>query len=376
MSDIKSLETELKNINSTVEGISTDFRGFGISVDEAKAAMGDQQKNIDELKAAFTALEIKMTKAGNFVATENKNVFAVPEVKKMFDEFFRKGMSVNDGPSGGYLVHPDYLNYVFEKVKDLDAMRANATVLSTTSSSLEIPVEDGEAGMTWVQETETRGETAAPTFGKVIINVNEAQAKVRITRTMRADAAFPIDNYVTSKLIDRIARGEAEAFVKGTGPAKPEGLWTNTKISSIPSGSATALTFDSMIDAVATLPWAVNSTLKFGMNKKTEAALRKIKDTSGQYIWNPSLVSGMPSTVIGYPIVRLPNAPDIAANNEPVICGDFRGYGIVDRTGVELIKDEVSASLLERNLIQYTFNTRIGGGVITPSSFVKIKVKA
>lgn len=50
-----------------------------------------------------------------------------------------KSMAVNDGPSGGYLVHTEYLNYVFEKVRDVDEIRANATVLTTGTSALGIP---------------------------------------------------------------------------------------------------------------------------------------------------------------------------------------------------------------------------------------------
>lgn len=375
--NIKDLQSELKSINQTVSGINTDFHGFGIKFSEAQAAMKDQSSNIDALKKAFSDMEIRMAKNGQYSANMTKEaVFAIPEVKKMFDDYVRKGMSINNGPSGGYLVHPDYLAYVMEQVRDIDEIRANATVLSTSSSSLEIPVEDGDAGLAWVQETESRSETAAPTFGKVIIPVNEAQAKVRVTRTMRQDTAFSIDTYVTSKLIGRLMRGEAKAFVDGDGFSKPHGLWSNSDIETVVSGAAAALTIDGLLDLTAEVPWAMDSECKFIMNKKTEVGVRKLKDTTGQPLWNPSLIAGMPPTFAGYALVKAPSAPDVAANTFPVMFGALKDYVIVDRKGVEMIMDEISESLRAKNLVEFEFDTRIGGAVVMPGSFAKLKIAA
>ena len=215
MSDMKEIASELGAINKVVKGISDDFQGFGISFKEAQAAISDQKSAIDKLKSAVDDLDIKMAKNGQFIATR-KQVFEMPEVKKMFDYIRNtKSMAVNDGPSGGYLVHTEYLNYVFEKVRDVDEIRANATVLTTGTSALGIPTEDQDAGLEWVGETEDRPETDAPTFGQVNIPVTEAHAKIRMTRIMRDDASFDVESYIPRKLIDRITRGEGKAPVNG-----------------------------------------------------------------------------------------------------------------------------------------------------------------
>lgn len=373
MSDFAS---ELGKINEVVKGISTDFQGFGLKFKEAQSAMADQKKSIDALKAAVDDFDIKMAKNGQFVASR-KQVFELPEVKKMFDYIRNtKSMAVNDGPSGGYLVHTDYLNYVFERVRDVDEIRANATVLTTGSSALEIPTEDGDAGLEWVGETEERPETDAPTFGKVNIPVTEAHAKIRMTRAMRDDASFDVESYITRKLIDRIARGEGQAFVKGKGTTVPEGLWTCSKISVIDS-NATAGTIDAddLLDMTAEVPWAMESQCAFIMNKRTEVAIRKLKDTDGQYLWNPSLIDGMPSTFGGYRIVKAPSAPDIASSECPIMYGNLQDYAIADRQGVELIVDEMSESLRSKGQIEYQFNCRLGAAVVQPRSFVKLEVQ-
>lgn len=155
MTEFKDIKHELDGINEAVKGITSEFQGFGAKFKDAREAMEEQQKSIDALKDAVDGLDIKMGKNGQYQVCTKAQVFAIPEVKQMF-EGIRKGMAVNNGPSGGYLVHTDYLNYVFEQVRDIDEIRANATVLSTGSSAMEIPVEDTDAGLQWVGETEER----------------------------------------------------------------------------------------------------------------------------------------------------------------------------------------------------------------------------
>lgn len=376
MSDMKEIASELGAINKVVKGISDDFQGFGISFKEAQTAIADQKSAIDKLKLAVDDLDIKMAKNGQFIATR-KQVFEMPEVKKMFDYIRNtKSMAVNDGPSGGYLVHTEYLNYVFEKVRDVDEIRANATVLTTGTSALGIPTEDQDAGLEWVGETEDRPETDAPTFGQVNIPVTEAHAKIRMTRIMRDDASFDVESYITRKLIDRITRGEGKAFVSGKGTTVPEGLWACSKIGSIEStATAGSISADDLLDMTAEVPWALESECAFIMNKRTEVAIRKLKDSDGQYLWNPSLIDGMPSTFGGYRIVKAPSAPDIASSAFPVMYGALKDYAIVDRQGVELIVDETSATLRSKGQVEYQFNCRLGAAVVQPESFVKLEVQ-
>lgn len=374
MSDMKEIASELNAINQVVKGISQDYQGLGIKYDDAKSSMMEQQKAIEALKSAVDGIDIKMGKQGQFVAS-SKQVFEIPEVKAMFAAI-RKGMAVSDGPSGGYLVHTDYLNYVFEQVRDIDEIRANATVLSTGSSALEIPVEDADAGLEWVGETEDRNPTDTPGFGKVNIPISECNARILMTRVMRDDASFDVESYITKKLIDRIARGEGEAFVSGKGTNLPEGLWTCSAIGSITSAKSGAISADDLLDMTAQVPWALEPECAFIMNKATEVAIRKLKDSNGQYLWNPSLIDGMPSTFGGYRIVKAPSAPAIAASACPIMYGALKDYAIVDRQGVELIMDETSQSLRTKGRVEYQFTCRLGAAVVQPKSFVKLEVKA
>ena len=102
------------------------------------------------------------------------------------------------------------------------------------------------------------------------------------------------------------------------------------------------------------------------MNRKTVSAVRKLKDASGQYIWEPNDRGG--ATLLGYSVTELEDMPDIAASSNSIAFGDFqRGYLIVDRAGVRVLRDPFS----NKPYVMFYVTKRVGGGV---QNFDAIKV--
>ena len=96
------------------------------------------------------------------------------------------------------------------------------------------------------------------------------------------------------------------------------------------------------------------------MNRTTESVIRKFKDSTGNYIWQPGTTAGQPPTLLGYPVAEADDMPDIAANSYSVAFGDFaRGYLIVDRVGVRVLRDPYSA----KPYVLFYTTKRVGGGV-------------
>jgi len=96
------------------------------------------------------------------------------------------------------------------------------------------------------------------------------------------------------------------------------------------------------------------------MNRKTESQIRKFKDTTGNYIWQPGGAAGQPATLFGYPVAEAEDMPDIASNSYSIAFGDFaRGYLIVDRVGIRVLRDPYSA----KPYILFYTTKRVGGGV-------------
>ncbi len=96
------------------------------------------------------------------------------------------------------------------------------------------------------------------------------------------------------------------------------------------------------------------------MNRKTQSAIRRFKDQTGNYLWSPPVSAGQPATLLGFSVSEAEDMPDIAANAFAIAFGDFkRGYLVVDRAGVRVLRDPYS---VKPYVLFYT-TKRVGGGV-------------
>jgi HK97 family phage major capsid protein len=96
------------------------------------------------------------------------------------------------------------------------------------------------------------------------------------------------------------------------------------------------------------------------LNRKTQSVIRKFKDADGNYIWQPAQGAAGRATLFGFPLIEAEQMPDIANNAFAIAFGDFRrGYLIVDRLGVRILRDPYSA----KPYVLFYTTKRVGGGV-------------
>ena len=99
-----------------------------------------------------------------------------------------------------------------------------------------------------------------------------------------------------------------------------------------------------LVDLVYALKAGYRQNASFVLNRRTQAAIRKFKTSMGDYMWQPATAVGQPATLMNFPVVEAEDMPDIAADSFAVACGDFRrGYLIVDRVGVRVLRDPYTA---------------------------------
>ncbi len=148
---------------------------------------------------------------------------------------------------------------------------------------------------------------------------------------------------------------EGTAFVNGDGTNKPKGFLAYTKVAErllgwgnigyIRPGVAGAFAStnpgDKLIDLVYALKAGYRANGTWVMNRKTQAAIRKMKDGDGNYLWQPAAKAGDAVAADGLSRSRSPRTcPTIAADSTSIAFGDFRrGYLIVDRVGVRVLRD-------------------------------------
>jgi HK97 family phage major capsid protein len=117
---------------------------------------------------------------------------------------------------------------------------------------------------------------------------------------------------------------------------------------------------DVLVDLVYALKAGYRQNAHFVMNRRTQAAIRKLKDADGNYLWAPPAIADGRASIMNFPVVEVEDMPDIGANTRAIAFGDFsRGYLIVDRLGVRVLRDPYS----HKPYVLFYTTKRVGGGV-------------
>src|SRR4029078_9830428 len=117
---------------------------------------------------------------------------------------------------------------------------------------------------------------------------------------------------------------------------------------------------DPLIDLVYSLKAGYRQNGVFVMNRKTQAAVRKLKDADGNYMWTPPAQARGRAALMTFPVIEAEDMPDMAADSYSIAFGDFgRGYLVVDRAGVTVLRDPYTA----KPYVLFYTTKRVGGGV-------------
>jgi len=224
----------------------------------------------------------------------------------------------------------------------------------------------------WKGETQAQ-EESAPGFGQAEVVVNELTTYVDISNTLLADAS-QAEAEVRLALTEDFGAKEGLAFVKGSGDGQPEGVMTKAGIAETVSGHATQITADALVTLMYALPAMYRNAGTWAMNGTTLGLLRLLKDGGGRFLWQPSYQAGQPETILGRPVIELPDMPDVAGGAFPIIFGDWSGYRIVDRVSLSvLVNPYIRAT---EGITRIHATRRTGGRVIQPAKFRKLKIAA
>jgi HK97 family phage major capsid protein/HK97 family phage prohead protease len=360
--------------NADIEAKIADLETKTAKIDDLEKKLADQTKRADDL-------ELKMQRPG---AQQLKDTREELE-KKSFVTFIRKGrealgaeeiksLRVSDDTAGGYLAPAEFSREVDKNLVQFSPVRAAARVGATSSGSVIIPRRTGRPTAAWVGETETRTETAS-TYGQAEIEIHEIACYVDASNKLLEDGAVDVASEVAFDLAEEFGRIEGLAFVSGNGVKKPFGFMSDTGVSETNSGHATAITSDGLIDLFYGIQPAYRMRGVWMLNGSTLAAIRKLKDGQGQYLWQPGLTAGQPETILGRPAIEAVDMPDIGAGAYPIAFGDFAtAYRIYDRVNISLLRDPYSVAT--SGLTRFHARRRVGGAVVRAEAIRKLKISA
>jgi HK97 family phage major capsid protein len=369
------------------ERLSHEKKGGDVLLEEKVArinsALDQATRRLDEL-----SLKNARPAIGGALGRERAEARSAGEIehKAAFEAYVRSGegaglraleakaMSIGSNPDGGYLVPAEVEHAIGERLSHISPIRGIAAVRTISSNVYKKPFMTTGPAVGWVGETGARTQTASPVLDELSFPAMELYAMPAATATLLEDSAVNIDEWIAGEVEQAFAAQEGTAFVNGDGVNKPtgflqstmiaEGSWAWGKLGFVISGADGAFPAtdpsDPLIDLVYALKAGYRQNGTFVMNRKTQASVRKLKDEDGNYMWTPPAIAGGRAALMTFPVIEAEDMPDMAADAFSIAFGDFgRGYLVVDRAGVSVLRDPYTA----KPYVLFYTTKRVGGGV-------------
>ena len=284
-------------------------------------------------------------------------------------------LEVGTDSEGGYLVPDEYERTLIEALEEKNIFRRLAHVIHTSSGERKIPVSVSKGTAAWIDEEAAYPESD-DSFGQVSISAYKLATMIKISEELLNDSVFNMPAYISKEFARRIGAAEEEAFFTGNGVGKPLGILAATggAQTGVTAASSTAVTFDEVIDLYYSLRAPYRQEGVFIMNDATIKALRKLKNGSGDYIWQPSVTLGAPDRVLNRPVYTSQYMPTLAAGAKTILFGDLSYYWVADREGRQFKRlNELYAATGQ---VGFLASERVDGKLILGESVQVLAMKA
>src|ERR1700675_575725 len=325
--------------------------------EEARAfKFPNRRKNGQGLCAVRSMDEIKLS-----TTTMKYGKMGTPEARTQFAGWLRDGgkedelrnLQVDLDTAGGFLVTPQqFAAEIIAIVDNQVFLRQLATVMTLTSATtLGIPTRDVDiADSDWTSELNTGNEDALLGFGKRELMPHPLAKRIRVSNKLLRAGALDVESIVRDRLAYKFAVTQEKAFILGNGVQQPMGFMVPTSLGigistarDVATGTAGAITADGLITSKYTLKPQYWKNARWGFHRLAIAAIRKLKDSNGQYLWNPSgigqasLVAGQADAILDLPFFVSEYMPaTLTTGLYYGILGDFSFYWIAEALSMQL----------------------------------------
>lgn len=358
-------ESKAKELGEQLVKIEADVKKFTELKKTIETEMALQRERLEELESrksspGKTAHEKALDeyKAKLFEWMRHKG--NSPMIETQLHDLMRKDITVASAAGGGYAVPEEISRNIGELQMKYSPVRRLVKVVSVGTSDYKELIDLNGTTCGWVGETGTRTATNTSTLREVAPTHGEIYAYPQVSEWSLDDIFFNVEAWLTESVARSFAKEEGSAVISGNGTNKPTGMLNTTPVTTaddavspraaaayqyVNSGdnSPAAVDADALIDLQYTLNSSYRSNATWVMNSNTAGAVRKLKDTTNQYLWQPSLQAGQPDLLLGKAIETWEQLADIGGNAFPIAFGDFKqGYLLTERTGLRITRDNVT----------------------------------
>ncbi len=276
---------------------------------------------------------------------------------------------------GGYLVDGELDNVITKLITEISGLRSVSRVRTIGKKTLDMAIRTAIPTAAYEGEAE-QGNESNSVYGSESLTAFRLSVTIPITLDMLMDASFNMESEIFSDAAEAFAQKEGNKFILGTNSKQPEGILVNTAVvagARTGAGASGLLIADDLINLTGDLKTGYNPT--YVLNRGTLAFLRTLKSTDGVFLWQPGMNGPIANTMNGFNYVLAQDMPAMASNSLSVAFGDFqRGYTIIDRTGVSMVRDEFTSK--KNAIVEFTIHRWNYGKVVVPEAITLLKTAA
>lgn len=390
-------ESKAKELDVKLGKIETDVKASTELKAAVEREMAFLRERVEELEAkglnpgkTGPADKLQAEYKGAFMAWVRQRGQSPVDEQKMNDlqrkaALEHKDITIGTGSAGGFGV-PEEISREIEKHElKFSPVRSLVKVVRAGTSDYKELLSINGATSGWVGETGSRTATATPTLREIAPTHGELYAYPQVSEWSLDDVFFNVESWLSENVGESFAVAEATSVLTGNATNQMTGM-LNSAPTAVSDETATraaavyefianvdaglALLPDRLIDTMYKLNALYQAGAVWAMNSTTAGVVRKLKDTTNQYLWQPSMIVGQPDTLLGKPISVWEQMASIANNAHPIAYGNFRrSYVIADRVGLRITRDNVT----NVGYVRFYIRRRQGGIVLNNNALKFIK---
>lgn len=264
---------------------------------------------------------------------------------------FRTLSKLTAGAGGNVVPISFYERLMAHLIETSALLQTGPTVLNTTSGEqVQVPKTTAHSAGALIAEAAAIG-ASDPVFGQIPLNAFKYGVLIQVSRELIDDTGVDLEGYLAMQAGRALGNAFGAHMVTGTGTAQPRGVVTDATLG-VTGPVGTTVSFgtqstagqggDLLIDLFYSViaPYRMSASCAWLMRDATAGISRKLKTSTGEYAWQPSLVAGQPDTILGKPVYVDPNVAAMAANARSVLFGDFSQYFVRMAGGVRFERSD------------------------------------
>lgn len=339
---------------------------------EKRAAKADEYAaELEQRGAKLDAADPADSELRSFLKGERRSMVVAPERPLSVQEY--RDLSKLSAGAGANTVKTGFYEKLMAHLIEVSGiMSAGPTVLATqTGEQIQVPKTTSHSSGALIAEAGSITESD-PAFGQVALDAYKYAMSVQVSTELVTDTSVDLLGYLAMQAGRAVGNAFGVHAITGTGSSQPNGVVTAATLGVTGSASVSgAFTADNLIDLYFSViaPYRNSASCGWLMRDATLGAVRKLKDTTNQYIWQPSLQVGAPDTLLGKPVHTDPNVAAVALSAKSVVFGDFSQYFVRTVQGIRFERSDDFA--FQNDLVTFRCIFRADGDLVDTTGAVK-----